>query len=406
MEHVQGRHGRLLCITSCLFALLLNASAWSADARVAGGKTSVTVPFEMVDNRVFVTVKVNGTGPFHFILDTGVGGVGITPEAARQLGLTPAAGDEVVGVGEKQVSMGKTHLDRVDIGGIQIRDLEAEVFPSEDNPPVFGKAPMDGIIGLPLFESFVVRHDYQHKLLTFTVPDKFHYHGKGMVVPFIRPRQIPVVEGELDGVRGHFGIDTGARSSLLLYGPFVEQNHLRTKYHARVEGVTGWGLGGPVRSQLARASELKLGAVTVHDLVIRLSLQHSGATTSSAMAGLVGPDVLSQFSVTFDYSRQQIIFEPNPTYGRHDTWDRAGMWLGQDGDQYRVVDVIAGSPAEEAGIKVDDRVLAIDGTSVAKLALSDVRQRMRTEPPGRAVTLRVESAGLSRTVVIKLRDLV
>src|SRR5581483_7089040 len=171
-------------------------------------------------------------------------------------------------------------------------------------------------------------------------------------------------------------------------------------------GVTGWGLGGPVRSQLARASELKLGAVTVRDLVMRLSLQHSGATTSSAMAGLVGPAVLSQFSVTFDYSRKQMIFERNRSYGRHDTWDRAGMWLGQDGDQYRVVDVIAGSPAEVAGIKIDDRVLAIDGTSIANLVLSDVRQRMRTELPGTAVTLQIESAGLSRTVVIKLRDLV
>src|SRR5581483_11772467 len=216
-------------ISFCVFMLSLSACAWSADATVAGGKTTATLPFEMVDNRVFVTVKVNGKGPFHFILDTGVGGAGITPEAARRLGLDIAAGDQGVGVGEKQVRMGKTHLDLVDIGGIQIRDLDAEVFPSEDNPLVFGKAPLDGIIGLPVFDNFVVCHDYLHKLLTLTIPEKFHYSGKGIVVPFTRPRQIPVIEGELDGVRGSFGIDTGARSSILLYGPFVEQNHLRTK---------------------------------------------------------------------------------------------------------------------------------------------------------------------------------
>jgi hypothetical protein len=54
----------------------------------------------------------------------------------------------------------------------------------------------------------------------------------------------------------------------------------------------------------------------VRDLVIRLSTQKTGLTTSSAMAGLIGPDVLSQFDLKVDYSRNRLILEENEHYGR------------------------------------------------------------------------------------------
>jgi hypothetical protein len=243
-------------------------------------------------------------------------------------------------------------------------------------------------------------------VLTFTRPDKFNYRGSGVIVHFDRPRQIPVVDAELDGVRGKFGIDTGARSSLLAYAPFVDQNHLEEKYDAKLEGVTGWGIGGPVRSLLARAKELRIGEVVVHDLVIRLSTQKTGLTTSSAMAGLIGPDVLSQFDLTVDYSRNRLIFEKNKRYGRRDSYDRAGMWMGQDGEHFTVVDVIAGGPADEAGIKRGESILAIDGVSTDKLILPEVRDKIRRDPVGKRITLLLESNGKRQTAVVTLRDLV
>jgi predicted metalloprotease with PDZ domain len=259
---------------------------------------------------------------------------------------------------------------------------------------------------LALFRHVVVKHDYIHQVLTFTLPDKFSYRGRGVVVRFERPRQIPLVEAELDGVHGKFGIDTGARSSLLVYGPFAEQNKLQEKYGAKLEGVTGWGLGGPVRSLLARAKELKIGDVVVRDLVIRLSTQKKGLTTSSDLAGLIGPDVLSQFDVTVDYSRNQVIFEKNKQYGRRDSYDRAGLWMGQKGEDFTVVDVIAGGPADRAGIRQGETILAIDGVPSSQLVLPEVREKIRREAVGKKVSLLLEFGGKRRTVVVTLRDLV
>ena len=149
--------------------------------------------------------------------------------------------------------------------------------------------------------------------VTFADPhgDQVPVPATAVAIPFELPRQIPVIDATLDGVAGKFGVDTGARSALLVYRPFADANHLADKYGAKLEGVTGWGIGGPVRSLLARAStELDLGgdrAVAVREPVIRLSTQTAGATTSSQMAGLIGPDVLAQFDVTRVYPHHRIV---------------------------------------------------------------------------------------------------
>ena len=161
-----------------------------------------------------------------------------------------------------------------------------------------------------------------------------------------------------------------------------------------------------MRSLLARAKELKIGDIVVRDLVIRLSTQKAGATTSSAMAGLIGPDVLAQFDLTGDYPHSRIIFEKNQQYGQRDSYDRAGVWMGQDGENFSVVDVIPGGPAAEAGVRQGDTILAIDGVPTRQLVLPDVRQRIRREAVGKRIELSLESNGKPHIAVIVLRDLV
>ena len=399
--------GRLVFAVILAVALAAPAQPQVAPAfSMAGGKTSSVLPFELIDNRVFVDVRLNGRGPFHFIFDTGSGGFTVFRNVAGRLGVHVEDAGEGSGVGAQTVRVGRTKIATMQVGDLRFSDVAFDVLPVSDSDQVFGTKPVDGIFGEDVFERVVVKHDYVHKLLTFTLPSAYDYKGSGTVVPFTLPAQIPVVDGALDGVPGKFGIDTGARSSLLLYGPFVAHNDLAQKYDAKLEGVTGWGIGGPVRSLLARAKELTFGNVAVHDLVIRLSTQKTGLTTSSAMAGLIGPDVLSQFDVTFDYSRSQMIFEKNVNFGRRDSYDRAGVWMGQAGKHFSAVDVIAGGPAFAAGVKTGDIILAIDGIDTGKLILPDVRERIRREAPGSTVTLLLESQGKERVAMIALRDLV
>ena len=390
---------------SVLMGILVFLACCAGITGARAHTASFTLPFELIDNRVFVNVQLNGRGPYHFILDTGASGA-ISDRTAHELGLKVEDGGVGPGTGEKKVQFGLTNIAQVQLGPLSLSNVAFSVISFADSDQVFGTKPLDGVIGKEVFEKMVVKFDYIHHQLAFTDPGDFDPAGQGVQVEFKRPIQIPVVQAVLDGIPGRFGVDTGARTSMVLYTAFCAQNRLQQKYGAHLEGVTGWGIGGPVHSLLARARELSIGDIQVSDLVIRLSTQKSGLTTSSDMAGLIGPDVLSQFDVTFDYSRSRMFFAKNAEYGRRDTYDRAGLWMGQDGSNFTAVDVIAGSPAQQAGVHQGDTILAIDGVDTAHLVLPDVRQSMHQRPTGSKVALLLDSKGKRWTAIVTLRDLV
>lgn len=364
------------------------------------------VSFELIDNRIFVSVTINGQGPFHLILDTGAN-LSLSPEATRRAGLRTTGSGESGGVGEKTVAVQYARISKLDFGPVHLSGLDCTVLSTSDSPYVFGRVAVDGYFGLEVFQKYVVRHDYQKKELTFYDPRAFTYSGPGEAVPFQRDGNIPVITAEFDGIRGRFGVDTGARTALILYGPFVAENKIAEKYNAKFQGVSGWGIGGPLRSWMVRSRSLKIGGVEMRDLVARLSLNKSGATARSGRAGLIGPDVLKQFVFICDYERNRLIFEKNSDFGLRDGYDRSGMWISQKDDAFEVFDVIPGGPAEHAGLKPGDRILSVNGSRTTQLILTDVRDSWKYGAAGSTVRLEVVSnTGTKREVRLVLADLV
>jgi len=385
------------------------------DFALAGGATSVTVPFELLNNHIYVEVKLDGKGPFRVLCDTGGANI-LTPEAARALGLKPQGALQGRGVGDKSEDVGLVKVATLEVGGAVLRDQLFAVFPLAPLASAEGVAE-NGLIGYEVFKRFVVRVDYERRTLTLTLPAAFTYRGTGTVVPFKFNEHIPQVEGAIDGVAGTFDIDTGSRASLDLLAPFVEEHGLRARYAPRFEGVAGWGVGGPARAQFARAGSLRLGGVEISRPVIELTLQTKGAFAARYVAGNVGGALLRLFNLTFDYSRQQLIFERTAASAQPIPFDRAGLWLnlaetppGASGvpapRAFEVVDAYAGGPAAEAGLRQGDLVLAVDDKTPADLPLPALRERLRTDPPGTRVTFTVDRAGKPGDLVVVLRDLV
>lgn len=405
----------LKCAIFLLAQTLFAASSHALDSqssppsfKIANGKTSFSVPFELVDNRIFINVRLNGEGPYHFILDSGGYGQ-ISLELAREINLPLGEEGRGIGAGQNVLVARETKVAEMRIGDLYLTNQDMRAFSYADARHVFGSKPFHGVIGLPVFQHLVVKVDYERRRLTFTIPSHFKYRGAGTVIPFELERFAPIVKGEIDGVTTKFTIDTGSRSSLLLRSPFVESNHLRTKYAPLLKAVTGWGGGGAIRSQVTRAKLLKLGTVEIRNPVTLFSLQRAGTLAAAANdAGLVGAGVLKRFNITFDYTRRQLIFEKNRNYEKPDTYDLAGLWISQseDGKYFEVFDVVAGGPAVAAGLKVGDKILVVDGRRTAQLVLPELREQLKSLPPNRTIRLLLQSGDSRREVVLTLRELV
>ncbi len=377
--------------------------AKSHDFAIVGGKTSETIPFRLLNNHVYIQVRIGGK-PLQFLFDTG--GLNLlTPEALERLGLEAEGALEMRGVGEKSADTALARVPEIAIGNVTLRDQVFFVVPLTGLEEAEGLE-VDGIVGYELIKRFIARVEYAKEKLTFILPEAFQAPAGAAVVPFTFDDNTPQVEGEIDGVKGLFTIDTGSRASVTLNAPFIQKHGLKAKYAPRVEALSGWGVGGGVRSQLTRAKTLKLGGVEVPAPVTDLALVEKGAFANRYLAGNVGGGVLRRFDVTFDYGGKRMFLAPNESFAEPDAYDRAGLWLNREGDGFQVMDVTAGGPAAEAGLKTGDAVLAVDGRSAKDLLLPEVRKRFKTSAPGTNVRLTVKSGGQTRDLTLVLRDLV
>ncbi|HBL26160.1 MAG TPA: hypothetical protein DD490_04920 [Acidobacteria bacterium] len=373
------------------------------DVSLADGALSTTLPFELINNHIYVDVQVNGR-PLRVMLDTG--GVNVlTPASAEALGLQGEGSFQARGTGEKTESFGLTRVNEVRIGAATVRDQVFYVMPFRDLDKVEG-VPLSGLVGFEVFKRFVVRIDYAARRLTLTRPDAFQEPPGAVAVPFTFDEMTPQIEGKLDGIAGKFTIDTGSRSSLDVTRPFAETHRLADKPGKKIEALAGWGLGGGVRGLVTRSGLLELGPVQVPAPVTTLALQKRGSLTDPYVAGNVGGGILRRFTVTFDYQRQQIWFEPNAAHGEEDVWDRSGLWLNRGDDGYRVEDVVHGSPAAAAGLQVGDTVLTVEGKQAKDLPLAEARDLLKGAP-GTRVHLQVKTGdGAPREVAVVLVEMV
>jgi hypothetical protein len=66
----------------------------ATSARFPGDQPFLRVPFELLENSPYVNVKVNGKGPFPFVLDTCSIDSPLASETLAELGLWPAEGSQ------------------------------------------------------------------------------------------------------------------------------------------------------------------------------------------------------------------------------------------------------------------------------------------------------------------------
>jgi hypothetical protein len=405
------KYDQTITITSAKFTAALPQSAYAApkvvlnDYSIAGGAPETTFPFQLLNNHIYAEASVNGKGPYLFIFDTG--GVNlVTPSTATELGLKPEGQMQGNGAGAGHVDVGFAKVDSLALGQALVTSQVFAVLPLDALSNVEGDTEK-GMVGFETFRRFVTRIDYGAHTITLISPQNFNSRDAGTAVPIRFNGNTIEVQGGYDGRPGNFTVDTGNRSSLTLSSPFVTKNHLRDGAVKGVDAVTGWGIGGATRSFTTRSKEFEFGAQSLKGLAVDLSTDTAGGMADASIAGNIGAGVLKRFIVTLDYEhRLMYLKRTTQPVEDLDTYDRAGLWFNQSDQGFTIVDVTKGTPAEEAGLKAGDTIVAIDGAPSATLKLFDVRKRLRNAAPGTVVTFSVKNASGTAERKVVLRDLI
>jgi hypothetical protein len=371
---------------------------------IEGGLRSVTLPFRLLNNHVYVEATLNGKGPYTFIVDTG-GHTLLSPRIAAEAGLKVVGEGATSGAGEGKSTTGYARYREIALGPVRLTDQPAFITNIYDRS-IEGIA-VDGMVGFELFSRFAVRLDYGAKTMTITDFANFDPRGAGTAIPFKFYDHLPAVQGMIDDVPARFDIDTGSRMEVDVTSPFVARNKLRDRYRPGISAITGWGVGGASRSYVVRLPSLTLGGVKVDSVVGGLSEAKGGSISDPNYEGNVGSGLLKRFVVSFDYPRQAMYLKPlDPPPADAGHFDRSGLWINAADAGFTVTEVAAGGPAEAAGVHKGDIITAINGTPARSSELSDARTLLRSLPAGTAVELSLDRGGAALTVRVHLRDLV
>src|SRR4029077_8088182 len=100
------------------------------------------------------------------------------------------------------------------------------------------------------------------------------------------------------------------------------------------------------------------------DVPCNLMVGTKGAYASESFSGTIGEGVLHRFNTVYDYSRSTMVLEPNADFAKPFPARKTfGATLLSDGPEYTrftVTGVRKDSPAEAAGLRKDDLIVAAE----------------------------------------------
>ena len=271
------------------------------DKLVIGGED---IKAREAETRMTVEVRVNGRGPYHFLVDSGADTSAVGLRIARELQL-PIGSPVVLHGMTASAEVDRVLVSELLLGQSLIHNLEVPALREVD----LGG---DGLIGIDALSGQRLMMDFEKRVIKAEDARKpAKLMGDEIVVTARRRRgQLILTEVTAGGLPIEAVVDTGSEVSignLALRDRLIKGN--RNKFVTiPVTGVTGV----TVNLQLAKVGELRLGSVTLRDVPIAFAEVPPFALfgLSNEPALLLGTDLLETFRrVSLDFRARKVRFQ-------------------------------------------------------------------------------------------------
>ena len=240
-----------------------------------------------------------------------------------------------------------------------------------------------GIVGMAFLRNYIVEVDFDEGLILMKEPvDRARASlGRGIPITY-KDLWIPTIHASLPSGTAQFMIDTGNMyTGTLEKGLFdrLSKTGVLTKMKQATVVLTP---GGAKEVPQGRLAELRLGDFRHNDLVF-----------TAGMHSDLGLAYLSRYKLVLDFPGKQVYLTRGKRYSDSDPLiQQSGLALRRVNNDTIVIDVATGSPADIAGIRVDDVIVSILDRPAKEYRLVDIRRLVRSRMDA-GITFRIRRDG-------------
>lgn len=321
-----------------------------------------TIPFEQLTGGVIILHAKFDSFPdtLRFILDSGSSGISLDSTLVSYLGLVPEPSDRSIrGIaGIRKVSFlnnRKLHFPNLTVDSLDFHVNNYDILTS-----VYGIS-IDGIIGYSLLSRYILKINYDSLKIDICTNGMIRYPKGGHLIKPVMGT-LPVHHARLRDASTHnarFLHDIGAGLCLMLSSDFVEDSSVIQRKRVLL-AKEGEGLGGSIDMKVTVIKELKIGPYKFKNVPTYIFDDDYNITSYPYMAGIIGNDIFRRFNSIINYAKKDIYLVPNTHFRDPFDYSYAGVELYYEDGKILLGDVAEGSPAEKAGLKESDEVVAIN----------------------------------------------
>ncbi|PTX08261.1 PDZ domain-containing protein [Sphingobacterium faecium] len=378
----------------------------------------------------------------NFLLDTGVKETMVFGKSLGEVDSTIFK-NKFQGLGRNAGVDGILAINNHVIVGKKMEDIDHPIFILDNEHIDISSrigVEVNGILGSRFFSDYRIEFDFLKKRIKVFPNENTPKSWSKLTIlaievigsrPFVK---ISVQQDNLE-INGKALIDMGNSDAVLLLKNRLKDYEVRPPF---ISDYIGQGFNGEIYGLRNRIKKLTIGPFQMSFPLVAYPEFESvqNAKIVNERIGSIGNELLRRFKIIFDYPNKQIYLSKNRNFDKFYYLNMSGLEIVHNGMKwekqevpvtlkrddskdinfnnklqfkfvlkplFKIDMVREASPAQLAGLRRDDKILAVNGKSVSAYTLEDLTNLMKSEE-GKEITMKIERNGIKIDVRFTLRD--
>ncbi|MHC0440858.1 PDZ domain-containing protein [Flavobacterium sp. 3-210] len=409
-----------------LFFGLLTSLTMQAqdDFLIQGHSSKVTIPFKLINNLIFIPIKVNGV-ELNFLLDSGVEEtIMFSMEEQKEISFNNVVKIKLRGLGSEEEIEGLKSTNNV----LETHSLKSSthlvyiILDQNFNLSSHIGIPVNGIIGYKFFKNNLVEINYSKKKIYVypnkeSIKEKLEKKFKSVPISIERSKPYITTTAIVDSVKisAKLLIDIGNSDAFWIF----ENDKIKLP-KKNFPDFLGKGFSGDIEGHRAKIAKFSVDEFDFKNPIV--AFPDSSSIRNVKMVpgriGSIGGEVLKRFTLVLDYADEKLYLKKNSKFSEPFTYNKSGITVQHNGLQwvqetvhletvqvansmsdvsydakkddnfkykfslkpvYEIVNIRKKSAAEKCGLKKGDIIVSINNAVPYKYSLQQINSLLKSE---------------------------